>query len=82
MAIGRTKLVGKVIGKPSIMIGRGISCQLKVEVLNDEGGYDLYDIVISRGSKPWRIKEGTEVGAVGILKGNTLWADSFWQYRQ
>jgi len=78
--LGRIKLVGVVKGKPNIIIGKGIGYQLKVEVLNDEGSYDTYDIFITRGSKPWRIKEGTKVGAVGILKGKTLWVDSFWRY--
>lgn len=74
MEIPRTKLVGNVKGKPGISFGRGINCRLTVEIPNDAGGgYETYVIVITRGAKPWRIKEGARVGAVGVLKGNTLW---------
>jgi len=79
--ISRTKLVGKVKGKPGISFGRGVNCRLTVEVPNDAGdGYETYVIVITKGTRPWRIKEGTEVCAVGVLKGDTLWVDSFWRY--
>lgn len=79
--LGRTKLIGEVIGKPSIAIGRGISCHFDIKVRNNEGGYDTYEVIISKGRKPWKLKGGTEVCAVGILQGNRLWADWFTQYR-
>lgn len=80
MEIPRTKIVGRVVGKPGISIGRGISCRLNIEVDDGEGSYETYELVIMRGSKPWTIREGTMVCATGILKGDTLWCDSFWRY--
>lgn len=80
LEIPRTKLVGKVVGKPGISFGRGVNCQITVEVPDGKGSYEIYVIVITRGYRPWSVKEGKEVGAIGILKGDTLWADSFWRY--
>lgn len=80
LAIRRTKLVGKVVGKPGISFGRGVNCRLTVDVLNDAGdGYETYIIVITGRGKPWNIKSGAMISAIGILKGDTLWADSFWR---
>lgn len=76
-----TRLVGRVKGKPGISFRWGISCRLKVEVPSYAGdGVETYVVVVRGKGKPWRVKEGDEVGAEGILKGNILWADSFWAY--
>ncbi len=81
MEIPRTKIIGKVVGKPGISFGRGVNCRITVEVPSDTGpGREIYDILITIGTRPWRVKEGARVGAVGVLKGNTLWCDSFWKY--
>lgn len=73
----RVKIRGKVVGKASVVIGRSIGCKVRVEVLNDIGSYDLYDIIVTKGRRPWKLKPGDAVTAIGILKDDTLWAD-FW----
>jgi hypothetical protein len=81
LEIPRTKLVGMVKGKPGISFGRGVNCRITVDVPNDaRNGYETYVIIITGRRKPWLIKEGAVVGAVGIIRGNTLWADSFWRH--
>ena len=78
--MSRIKVVGKVVKKPSIVIGRGLGCKVRVRVLSGTDA-DFCDIVITRGSKPWRLTEGAKVCGIGILKGSTLWADWFREYR-
>jgi len=78
----RIKLVGKVIAKPTLVIvPNGIGCKVPVEVRSDaKTGYDSYDIIVTKSRKPWNVKLGTKVIAVGILQGDTLWADYFREY--
>ena len=80
LEIRKTKLVGKVVGKPGISFGRGVNCQITVEVSDGKGSYETYIIIITGRRKPWLIKEGAMVSAVGVLRGDTLWCDSFWKY--
>lgn len=80
MAVTRTKLVGRVVREPSIIIGKGIACKVTIKVPNDTGTPEVYDIIISRGYRPWRVEVGTKVCAIGVLRGDTLWADYFKQY--
>ena len=74
-------IVSKVVEEPRVSIGKGVNCLVSVEVQGDAGaGYETYDVIISRGSKPWQVAVGTKACAVGVLKGDTLWADYFREY--
>jgi len=76
--IVRTKIIGKVIEEPRVAIGEGISCLISIEIQDNAGvSNKTYDIIISRGYKPWRVEIGTKGCAVGILRGGVLWADYF-----
>ena len=78
----RIKLVGKVTTKPTVaIVPNGIGCKVSVEVRSDaKTGYDSYDIIVTKSRKPWKLKVGTRVMGIGILQGNTLWADYFREY--
>ena len=79
--MARIKVVGIVVKKPSIVIGRGVGCKLRVEVLNDIEA-KFCDIIVTKGRKPWKVELGAKVVAVGILIGNIWWADYFRAYRK
>jgi len=77
--MARIKVVGIVVKKPSIVIGRGVGCKLRVEVLNDIEA-KFCDIIVTKGRKPWKVRVGDMVEAVGTLRGDELLADAFWKF--
>lgn len=78
----RVELIGRVIGRPRIIIGADSSCHFDIRVTNDEGGFDPYEVVITEGRKPWALTEGIKVSVIGILRGKTLFADYFSKCRR
>lgn len=75
----QVELVGKVVIEPKLIDGDDCLIQVRWQGGFD-GGYDFYDIIM-RKRKPWWIKPGVVVRAIGILKGRTLLADGCWKYK-
>lgn len=80
MTVSRTKLIGRVVKEPSIVIGRPIACKVVIEVPCGTGTSEVYEVIVFHGRKPWRVEVGAKVCAIGVLRGHELWADYFREY--
>lgn len=72
------QLVGEVVGPAKYVpttSDRG--CSVPIDVGGEE-----FDILVTRGRRPWDIEFGTTVKAIGLLGSSTLWVDEgrFWRY--
>lgn len=76
----KVEIVGKVVIPPKVVRGDPPGCLIRVQVLSGEVDCDFCDILIMKGHKPWLVKRGTIVRAVGGFVGNRFLAEGCWKF--